>query len=133
MALDGIPFVANGSIMPSRGVMIDPTATGGNRVIQAVAGSRCIGISKNSQRLAKTPFQNDVFAAVAGDPIRCYTNGELAPVELGATVAPNDRVKSDVNGRMIPTTTTGDEIVGIAIQGGAVGEVIQIEVTPERI
>lgn len=130
---DPIPFVANGNIIPSRAVMIDTTVNTGNRVLQATAGAKCIGVAFNTLRLAQTPFSADPYAAILGEPIRVFVPGDLAPVELGGTVLPGDRVKADAVGRAIATIVAADETFGIAVRGGVVGEIIRVLVNLEKL
>jgi hypothetical protein len=63
-------------------------------------------------------------AAVSGDKIPVDVIGTAA-VEAGATVAAGATVKSDASGRAITLASAGAR-VGIALQGGAVGEIIEV-------
>ena len=53
----------------------------------------------------------------------------ISKVVLGGTVAINDQISTDASGRAI-AATTGHKIVGIAIKGGAVGEIGSVLLRP---
>lgn len=46
-------------------------------------------------------------------------------VVLGGTVAVNDALTSDSAGKAVATTTSGDEVLGIAQEAGVSGQVIE--------
>lgn len=46
-------------------------------------------------------------------------------VILGGTVTILDRLTSDANGKAITTTTTGNQVIGIAQESGVAGQVIE--------
>lgn len=66
-----------------------------------------------------------------GEPAELYDHGFMKVI-LGATVAAGAKVMSDATGRAITATAT-NHVVGICIQGGAVGEVGSIWKIPPTI
>src|SRR5262245_23824674 len=117
--------VANGNIGASRFVKQDTTAGVKDGVLQAAAGNQLFGISKPRVRNAPLAPLDDGFAAIAGENLMIYTFPDKdVLLELGGTVAVGDRLKSDVNGCGVVTTSTGDEIGARAEQAGAIGDLI---------
>jgi hypothetical protein len=49
----------------------------------------------------------------------------ISKAKAGATVAAGDRVTTDANGAFV-TATTGKQVMGIALTGGAVNDVITV-------
>lgn len=47
-------------------------------------------------------------------------------VLLGGTVNAGDRVTSNGSGQAITTTTAGNEVVGIAVEGGVAGDLVEV-------
>lgn len=124
-------FVANGNISPSRACVIDTAYTGaGRRVIQdGTGGLRVFGVSQKGTRYAGGTPADDGFAAIAGEDIMLHQPSDLSPIcglELGGTVAAGDSLKSDSSGRGVTTTTAGDFVFAIALQGGVTGDVIDV-------
>lgn len=66
-----------------------------------------------------------VEAAAAGDPATVQLDG-LAKVIFGGTVDENDRVASDANGKIV-TAASGDFVIGVCRNGGAVNEIGTID------
>lgn len=77
----------------------------------AVAGADCIGILQ------------DKPAAVGR--AACVATGGTSKALAGATVAAGAKIATDNQGRAI-TAASGNYIMGTAITGGAVGEVISV-------
>lgn len=123
------PFVANGNIPPSRIVKIDATAD--NRVILAGVGDLGIGVSQQGTRRAPYSTLNDGFCAIAGEELRVFQTGEIAPVEAGAAITRGVRVGSDATGRAILAGAAVASI-GIANQSASgAGVLIEISVIPD--
>lgn len=64
-------------------------------------------------------------APISGAAATIATGG-TSKVTAGATVAAGAEVMSDATGRVITAATAGSRVVGIALTGGAVGELIQV-------
>lgn len=58
--------------------------------------------------------------------VRLRSAGGTSNIACGATVNAGDKVTIDSTSRAITTTTTGNELQGIALEGGVVGQVIEI-------
>lgn len=119
-------LIAGADIYPCRFIKI--SATEDNTALQAVAGNRTIGISAEGSRYAPgTPADTGV-AATDGDSIRVYGFGEICSLELGTGgVVRNGLLKSDANGKGI-ATTAGDEAGAVALESGAAGERVRVQV-----
>lgn len=53
-----------------------------------------------------------------------------AALELGATAVVGDHLKSDADGRGVPTTTAGDHTGAVALEAGAVGDLVTVFLRP---
>jgi hypothetical protein len=54
----------------------------------------------------------------------------ISKAVCGGTVAVGDKVKVDATGKVITTTTALDKVVGIAVSGGVVNDIIDVLLTP---
>ena len=117
---------ANGDIHPAVALMIDTSAN--NRVIEATAGARCIGISVFSEH--KDPSNSDGLAASAGEAIKYWGAGSKdVPARLGAAgCTAGDRLKATTAGRLVTASADGDEYVAIAKMTGVANDVIPVDV-----
>lgn len=115
-------FVAGGTIETRRFVKM---GIADNTVIQATANDDAIGVSRPISRRF-----DDASAANAGEPVGTFAlTGQVIDVECGGNVGVGDRVVSDDDGRAVSAETTGttaQNVLGIAKQAGASGEVIQV-------
>lgn len=124
-----LQIVAGGNISPSRVVCISTAAD--NTVLQsALATSPNIGIAQKGTRRAPGTGDDDGFCAVAGDNVQIWGPSCMGEGELGGTVTRGDRVTSDGNGRLVTTTTIGDQVVGWCLQSGALSDMVMILVQP---
>ena len=124
------PVTAGGNITPSR-ILVTSTATA-NRVIQATGATvQPVGISQRGTR--NTPYQSgtatldDGFAAIAGENLTIFSNGDTCALELGGTVAIGAALMSDGSGRGITATTT-NYTVAVASKAGVLGDLIEVQV-----
>lgn len=83
----------------------------GRAALVASAGGRGVGVLQDDPAAIDRP----ACVAVAG----------RAKVVAGDTVTAGDNVQSDANGAAI-TAASGDYILGIALTGGASGELIEV-------
>lgn len=58
---------------------------------------------------------NDVVTTIMGQE-------GTARVIYGGTVAIGDKLTADANGKLITTTTAGDQVIAIALEAGSAGE-----------
>ncbi len=123
--------VASGNISPSRFLILTTSADG--KVTQAGAGEKVYGISGPWTR--NTPYSSleDGYHAIAGENVLVYGIGEKCMLELGGTVSPGDRLKSDSNGKAVATTTNLDEFGAVAMMAGTSGKLIEVEVVLGQI
>jgi hypothetical protein len=123
-------YIAGGNISPRRFVYLSDEWT----VTQCGAGTRAIGISGHGDRYAPgTAFDSGTtaYAATAGQYLLVYPPGYETVLEAGLpiTVATENRLKSDANGRGIPVTTSGDKYGALALENAsASGQIIRVAV-----
>lgn len=120
-------FTANGTIQPSRFVLVDPASTSGDQVIQAsTATTELIGISQEFSKLAPIPNATSE-AAAAGDLVKVYGLGEICLLQsTSAGWTANDRLCADADGKGIASTADAQFYGAIAlttISGAALGRV----------
>ena len=130
-------FTANGNIKPSRIVKQDATAD--FKVLQATdgagsAGDLGIGISQEgNRRLPLTGYDSD-YAAIAGEEMQVYTEGDECFLVVGAAVTNGDKLKADSDGRGITASVSGDQVVARALQTATTaGQLIKVLVTIDRL
>lgn len=68
---------------------------------------------------------NIVEPALSGAPVTVQTIG-IMKVIAGGTIAINDRVTSDANGKAITTTTGGDYSIGRARTAAVAGDYVEV-------
>jgi hypothetical protein len=95
-------------------------------------------VKQSSQTYVLATAATDKFNGVlqnkptAGLPCLVYNRGKV-PVLAGASVSVGDLVTVDSTSRVVATTTAGNHVLGIAKTGGAVGEVIEVNVDFSRV
>ena len=99
-------FVAGGDIPAKRFVKVDGTLAG--------AGEAAIGVAE--------------YAAQSGDDLSVIMSGVVS-VEAGGTVNAGDKIASDENGKAV-VASTGNTVVGIALESGGAGQEIEILLVP---
>ncbi len=114
-------MVANGNIYPSRFVKQDATAD--NKVLQAGAGERTIGISQ-AGTLDAPQTGSSAYAATADQPsLQIYRVGQMPLLEAGAGGwAAGDLLKPDGDGKGLPQTTDKGWYGARALTAAAAGE-----------
>ena len=95
----------------------------GNKTVArvATAGVRALGVNQgNTEQVGQA-----VQVGIAG----------VSKIEAGGTVNPaaNFLVTTDDQGRAVPATTAGHQVLGYAITGGAVGELISVFLCPAGV
>lgn len=124
-----LQVTAGGTIAPARVVALSTTAD--NQVLQSASNtSPNIGIAQKGTRRAPGTGDDDGNAALINEQLQVWGPSCVGEGELGGTVTRGDRVTSDANGRLITTTTTGDQVVGFAMQSGVLSDLVAILVQP---
>jgi hypothetical protein len=121
-------YVSGGNISPSRFVKFDLGTD--FSMIQATANATIWGISMEGSREAPIPSVSTVYAAQDGETLQIYGETETCLLELGGTVAAGDKLKSDGDGKGVVITagTTTQQVGAVALQSGASGEKILVQV-----
>lgn len=113
---------------------------GGNKGFKAAAdlSGHQFGIVKTdaSGNLVKAAAATDVLLGTLVDKptlnrtgdVRLRTAAGTLNVKVGAggAIAKGDAVTSDANGLGVTTTTAGNQILGYALEAGAVGAIIEV-------
>lgn len=114
-------FVATGNINPARFVKM----SGDFSVAQAGASDSPVGVSFDIARNATA-----TLAAVSGEGIGVYTEGAECWLQAGDTVTAGQLLIPDASGQGVPVS--GYVSLGaIALEGGASGELIRVQVRIE--
>lgn len=111
--LDNISRVAGADLSSAQFKFVESNSSGTVTVTNA-AGEYVLGVLQNN------PASGQAATVAVGG---------ISKVVLGGTVSINDQISTDASGRAI-AATTGHKIVGIAIKGGAVGEVGSVFLRP---
>lgn len=126
---------ANGTIAPSRFVKAD--TSGDHLVLQADGGSsskgaEVVGISSEAMKRAPGLTGSDVaVAAEQGDPLRVYTIGDTPMLKLGSGgCTAGQPLKSDASGQGVVATAGTDNIGAIALEAGAAGALVKVQIVP---
>jgi hypothetical protein len=98
-------------------------STTDNTVAESNAGELPVGICWGSNK----EYDSDLHAA-SGDVVRLQP-GRIMLVEAGGTVTAGDYVATDADGKVV-TQTTQSAVVGIALQAGTSGAVIEVWFNP---
>ncbi|HUT90250.1 MAG TPA: hypothetical protein VMY37_12180 [Thermoguttaceae bacterium] len=125
-------FVAGGTIPPSRFVIGD--TDNDNRVLVATANAeQVVGVSQTGTN--KVPLSDLVttsYAAVEGEPLKVYGQGDFCLIEAGAATTRFGLLKADSVGRAVNVATTGatqQHYGAIGLEAaGAAGQMIRCQV-----
>jgi len=126
-------FKAGGDIAPSRFVKGGSAA---HTVIQATANAVTIGISFEGTQEPPIPGYSTALAASDGEQLKVYGEGEECLIEAGGTIAAFGEVKSDANGKAVAAAATGtvvQQVAAIALEGGASGEFIRVQIRTAKV
>lgn len=121
-------LLASGTIRPCRFVKI----SGAFQCAEADANEDVIGVSMEGTNTA--PLSDLVTsdnAAVSGDSLRIFGNGDTCLLQIGDTVTYGQRLKSDADGKGVPVATTGTTIQyygARALQSGSASEKIWVQI-----
>lgn len=120
---------AGGTIRPCRFVKVTDDHVGS----EADANERVIGISGvDTNQPPLSDLVSSSNHATVGQQLKLFGEGDVCLLEIGDTVTASQLLKSDADGKGVPIATTGTTIQNIgarALQGGAAGAFIQVQVT----
>lgn len=130
MANPAPQFQASANIRHSRFV----TISGDFTVDETDAGEVAIGITYQDD---KWPPLDDLvttnYHAQTGEHVRMYTIGDICLLTLGGTVTAGQALKSDADGQGVAVAGSGnEEVCAIALEGGASGELRQVQIVRYR-
>ncbi len=92
------------------------------------ANERAYGIAMKGTRRSPYIISTD-YAAAVDEPLQVHDEpGEECSLVLGGTVAAGDYIKSHSDGTGLASTTDLDDIGAIAMQGGASGDIIKVQI-----
>jgi hypothetical protein len=127
------PVQAGGNIKPRRIVKL-ASVNGDNVVTQASGNSaQMYGISDSRTR--RPPIENldDGYNAIAGENIRVFVVGDVAPVQAGGAFNAGDRLTSDSDGQAIASSGAGQFIIGVALQAAlGIGSIVTCRISPDQ-
>ena len=129
--------MAAGNISPATFVILDNAAGLENQVLQATsATSRPLyGVSMNGTHNVPIQFPggtnpDDGYAAVANQDIGVFTEGDRCQITAGAAFNAGDLLTADSSGRAIATTTDGNFVGAVALEGAtAANQLVECRVT----
>ena len=117
-------LIATGDIFPSRFVKLSTTRGKGT---QAGAGERPVGISQRGTRRSEY-VDTSGKAAVVGEPVTVFDQGEECWLEIAGTIAVDGLIKSDADGKGVAAGSDADWVGAIALGGGVSGDLIPVKV-----
>lgn len=119
-------YMANGTILPSRLVKIDVTAGKRHMVIQCDATGIPVGVAQEGTRRAPGHEADDGNAAIAGESLQVFGDGEECLVVAGGTIVQGDILISDANGKVtavnLAAATGVVHVAGRAMTAAATNE-----------
>lgn len=115
-------------------VNIDTNLDGkeGYLVILDGTDNRTVNIAANATSGMPFILAEGLDGSVTADKGTIITGG-IAKVKLGGTVAPAATITANASGLAIATTTSGDLVAGIALDGGVTGDIIAVKVTQFKL
>jgi len=121
-------LVANGDIYPCRFVCL----TGNFMVEQATdEANPLMGVSQegSNQPPLSDLVSGDPKAAVSGQPVHVFTDGDVCLLQLGEAVSAGDLLTAGTGGKGVSVDWTGNAHFGaIALQNGGQDEKIMVQV-----
>jgi hypothetical protein len=134
MPNDAPNFVAGGTIAPCRFVSMSATGAtpADHTVFQATAGAGTEGDLVDGISQEGTRRFDSADAAIAGDQLKVYGPGDVCLLELGSGgCTAGQLLKPDANGKGIAATTDQDRVGARALQSGAAGTKVRVQVQPQ--
>lgn len=98
-------------------------ALGDGILVKIVAGQVVVATAATDKMIGVT-----VGAVAAGETgsIRLRSCYGTTKVKAGGTIVVGDRLTSDATGRSIATVTAANEVIGMALEAGVVGDFVEI-------
>lgn len=133
--LTELQLLAKGNILPSRFVSLHSTDE--SSAVQSGDNAEIIGVAQpGTNKPAISGWVDPTYAAESGQSVLVAGIGSVVLVEAGANVTPGKFLKSDSQGRAVPVATTGTTIQNygaVALQGGAAGDKIRVQVVLGKV
>jgi hypothetical protein len=124
-------MIARGTIRPQRFVKVDTASNRG--VLECGANERIFAVSQEGTNYA--PLDDVILtsnAAVNGQELRLYSDGDVCGVEAGGVITSGDYLRSDAVGRAVVALAIGvvvQHIGGQALEAAtAAGQIIMMKV-----
>jgi hypothetical protein len=108
-----VNFKAVSDLTAKQFYIVKASSTENEIALAAAATDKLIGVLTNKPLSGETA---DVYARNAAG---------TGKVIAGGTVAINDYITSDANGKAVATTTSGDQILGIALEAAVSGDIFK--------
>jgi hypothetical protein len=124
----GPSFKAGGNVSPSTFVKGDSADFS---VVAAGANDAILGISGEGLEGPPGVSGTSAYHASSGNPCKVYGLGSICRLLLGGTVTRFTYIKSDASGAGVAAATSGttyQKIGAIALESGASGEYIRVQV-----
>jgi len=119
------PLTAGGNIYPCRFVKYSDDY----KVTQATANDPVFGISQMGTNVPPIPDVTSQYAAVSGQTLHVFQDGEECLLELAASLTAGTKLKSDANGKGVAVGTGSVQEMGaILLEDGADGELRKVRV-----
>lgn len=99
----------------AKGKAVKPGADNNHVVVGAANTDRCIGLAQNASDAAE-------------DVLEVAISGGGAKGLLGESVSAGDDLVSHTDGSLVKPNAEGDQIIARALEGGASGDLIAVEV-----
>lgn len=125
--INSLGMTASANIEPMRIVKISGVRT----VATCGANEAAIGVAGRSSNV---DYDDTKHASTSSPGVEIRSAGQVAYVVCGGAVTAGNKIKSDGSGEAVASATTGttlQNVVGIALETGADGEIIQMLVQPE--
>jgi hypothetical protein len=109
----------------------DTGGVGENLIVRAVAGGKAAVATGSTAALIGV----SLYDTPAGQPATIQVDG-VARVKLGGTVNADDPITSNASGQGVaaaPAAGVNAWIVGIALESGVAGDLIDVQIAPSRI
>lgn len=116
-------------IRPSRFVKLD--GSNNQTLLESNANERVLGISQPGFRDPPNILGGSTNAGEAGDQMEYFPAGRVTRIEIAGTIAANDEIESDADGKGVKVTGAGDhEVAAVALEAGVANDLLLCLITP---